>query len=202
MTNALAVVLIVISFLSATTARAAHPESKFLDEAGQTVVRRATVPRDRQPVAEVRLIRRKGAVVIETVVSTFLFQRVVDEIRRSESANWPEQQPGHDDSRRYVRALEEFDHPETAPGTPARRRRRVQMAIEFITAPKGSWVVLSRIELDESGPTGTVTDKHPTNVLAVSRAYAERNMALIAADAFALNEQQARDLTGISTFSK
>ncbi len=187
---------LLLTLLLPAAVHPAQPASRLLDEVGQTIVRRATVPRDRQPVAEVRLIRRKGAVVAETVVSTFLFQRVVDKIRRSEGANWPEQRPGHDDSRRYLHALEDFDQPTASPDTRARRRKRVQMAIEFIMTADAGWVALSRIELDDSKPTGTITKKDPVAILSVSRAYAERNIALIAADAFGLDEQQARMLLG------
>ncbi len=174
-----------------------------LDESKQIIIARSAVPRERKPIGEVRLIRRGNALVVETVLSTFLYSRVTAKLREAELSNWPAGKIGHEDAKSYIEALERFGEDSAPPRGAAMPRsaasikqhhRQVKIAIEFISDPPGAWVVLSQVELDGSPPASLIVAKHPSVTLALSSTYVERNMELILADSFGLDESQSRRL--------
>ena len=78
----------------------------LLDATNDRVLERAYVPSASDKVGEVRLIRRGGADVVQTLLYSKILSRVVAEIRKKELANWPQGAPFHDDALRYVAILD------------------------------------------------------------------------------------------------
>jgi hypothetical protein len=169
--------------LWAVAARGADaPPSPLFATAGESVVAATPVPSPDRRVGEVRLLRRGAAAVVQTVLDTALLRRVVAEIRKKEEPNWPVGRPGHDDSLRYLAALDQVADQIRArrPTDPRRTRRRLHLLIEFALAEKDAAVSISGWRIDD----GHVARIDPIVVLQPSRAYVAANMRLIAADSF------------------
>ena len=78
----------------------------LFDASHDELVRQTVVPSPEQKVGAVRLLRRGGYEVVQTLLYTKVLSRVVAEIRKKELASWSDG-PGHDDSQRYMEALED-----------------------------------------------------------------------------------------------
>jgi len=78
----------------------------LLDASRDEIVRSAVVPSVLLPLAEVRLIRRDGSVVMQTVIASSLLKRVIEEIRNKERSAWKPGAEGYADSERYLAALD------------------------------------------------------------------------------------------------
>jgi hypothetical protein len=155
--------------------------SSRLDPSKDEVVRSAPVPSSWFPQAEVRLIRRGGAVVMQTVIASRLFQQVVREIRRKESSAWPPGRTGHEDSKRYVDALDrayrEVERRFREKDAPGDRRRK--LLIEFVLSEDSSFVAL----LDP--------ERRVLELLPLSRRYVRENMEEIAVDSLGWSRREA-----------
>jgi len=156
------------------------------DAATDRVVKRTIVPDDVRRQGEVRLVARGDAVVVQTLLETRILRRAVAEIRKKEERNWPVGAAGHDDMRRYVDALATVAG-ELGAAHPDQRHR---LLIELVATADGGGVVIGTFEGDEDDgalrPTGARTMATP----AVGRDYLLRNMRLILADAFDLDEDE------------
>jgi hypothetical protein len=167
----------------------------------EVVVDRAFVPSEKRPQGEVRLVRRDGHAVVQTILYTRVLKRVLANISGKERRNWPAGQAGHEEMERYVAALEEYrvkeggtagDESSTGAdaGTAASGRRKT-MLIEFVEAGDRSFVAIGGVELEGSGGDVRIRKRGTPAVLALSSVYVGRNMRLIVADAFGLSPEEA-----------
>lgn len=162
----------------------------LLDAASDQIVRRSFVPSEAQKVGEVRLVRRGSSDVVETLLYSKVLSRVVAEIRKKELANWPPDQPGRDDALRYVEALESVQKQiwDRLPRSEVARDRRQKLIIDFVLTGSSAVVAIGAFEMDETNGEMRVLQREPLVVFEPSRRYAERNMRLIAADSFHVDE--------------
>ncbi|MBP2675398.1 MAG: hypothetical protein H6Q84_2238 [Deltaproteobacteria bacterium] len=170
--------------------------TRLLDGSRDEVVRAEFVPSEEQPVGEVRLVRRGGAVVMQTVLYTALLKRVVAEIRKKETAAWPPARPGHSDAMKYVEAVQSSQAgiQERFRSREDRGDRRQRMLIEFILSEKASIVAIAEPALAEEGGSMRVVARRHGVVLPLSRAYVRGNIYEIAWDALKIPRKESRDL--------
>ena len=165
----------------------------LFDASHDEVVRQTVVPSPEQKVGEVRLVRRGGYDVVQTLLYTKVLSRVVAEIRKKELAAWPDG-PGHEDARRYAEALEAVRRTiwDRMPRDTKTADRRQKLWIEFVLGERAAAVAIGAFEMDdgidETGGGVRVRTREPLVVLEPSRAYIHRNMRLIAADSFHVEE--------------
>jgi hypothetical protein len=156
--------------------------------AADGVERRAVVPEPDRPHGEVRLVRRDGATVVQTLIHSRSVRRVAGAIADKERANWPTGSDGAADAARYIDALAAVSAAvrETAP---AGRDRRRSLCIEF---PAAGPVVVSAAVV-ENGEDGLrlVETVEPRDALDLGVTYVRRNRVLIVADAFGVDETTA-----------
>jgi hypothetical protein len=168
-------------------------QAALLDIGRDVVVDRAFVPSAERPQGEVRIVRRGGHVVVQTVLYTRVLKRVVGAILDKERHNWPAGAAGHADAERYAAALEAFRRAaaERPDQVGAEVDRRVRALIEFIDAPGEPLVAIGGVTLEGTGAAVRVRARAAPAVLALSADYVRRNMALIVADAFSLKPGEA-----------
>lgn len=171
--------------------------SALQDGAHDSVVLRAFVPSGLIPQGEVRLIRRGGAVVMQTVLHTGFLERAVARIRSKELASWPPERAGHEDAIRYVDAVVDAgrrirDSAGTRGGSGGDRRR--SMLIEFILSVAASVVEISEPDVERVDGHLRIVSKRPIAVLELSRSYVRGDIREIARDALGLGEKEAREL--------
>lgn len=144
------------------------------------------VPDPTRKVGEVRLLARGKAVVVQTVLSTKLLDRVTGEIRRKEEANWPAGDPSRD---AYVAALEKVRGiiDKRDPGADWKGRRK-NLLIEFAADDANASVFLGSFKA--SGEDDAVIEREVLETLDLPRSYVLRNMRLILADSFKVAETE------------
>ena len=180
-----AVARVVVCMLACAHAQAVAPIPAF-DASTDRVVKWKIVPNDARHQGEVRLVARGDAVVVQTLLATKVLKRVVAEIRKKEERNWPVGAPGHDDMVRYVDAVSavaeqlEAAHPD----------ERQRLLIEFVATTDGGGIVVGEFEGEEAGGAIRPTSARTIATPAVGRDYLLRNMRLILADAFELDESE------------
>jgi len=197
-TRAAAVFTVLVHAAHGASAAVAPPAelAPLLDGARDRVVRAAFVPSDDQPQGEVRLIRRDGAAVMQTVLYTRFLKRVVAEIRAKELASWPPDRKGRGDALKYIDAVLEARSriQERFPARKNRSDRRQRMLIEFILSDRASIVAISEPELEEENGHVRIVSKRPIAVLDLSRTYVRGDIYEIARDALKLGRMESRDL--------
>lgn len=158
----------------------------LLDASADKTVARAFVPSPEQKVGEVRLIVRGNVNVVQTLLYTKVLSRVVGEIRKKESANWPADRANHADAMRYMDALEQAQ--KTIWGRMPKDKqvddRRQRMIIEFALSQGSGVVMIGAYDMNESGGEVKVVRREPLVTLDLPREYVKRNMQLIVADSF------------------
>lgn len=169
--------------------------SPLLDPSRDVAVRTALVPNTLFPQAEVRLIRRDGSVVMQTVIVSRFLGLVVGEIRRKESSAWTPGRAGHEDSERYVDALDRAYRAEEA-ASRARdggEDRRRSLLIEFVVARDEAFVAI--LDPDVRGEFGDlrVTNRRVLEILPLSRRYVSENLLDIAVDSLGWNRREAEE---------
>ena len=180
---------VLVCMLACAHARAAASMPAF-DAATDRVVRRKIVPNDARHQGEVRLVARGDAVVVQTLLATKVLKRVVAEIRKKEERNWPVGAAGHDDMVRYVDAVSAVAE-QLAAAHPDERQR---LLIELVATADGGGVVVGEFEGDESGGVIHPTSARTIATPSVGRDYLLRNMRLILADAFQVDESDVDEL--------
>ncbi len=172
------------------------PPGRLFDDAQDRIVRSAFVPSEEQRQGEVRLVRRDGAAVMQTVLDTTILKRVVGEIRKKELASWPPGRAGHDDALRYIAALREARDriQERAARRGRRAGRRRTLLIEFILSPDASLVAFAEPEVEEANGHMRVVARRPIETLALSRSYVRGDIYEIARDALGLGKKEAREV--------
>jgi hypothetical protein len=199
---AVAGLLAAVSGAAAAPAAAAGPtaaQAALLDIARDVVVESTFVPSAQRPQGEVRIVRRGGRAVVQTILYTRVLKRVIGAISDKERRNWPAGAAGHADMERYVAALEEFRRAAAARPDQAGAEvdRRVQALIEFIDAPGDPLVAIGGVTLaataGQEGTAGAVRigARATPALLSLSADYVRRNMALIVADAFSVDPGEA-----------
>lgn len=190
--------LLCLALAAASPARAqeAVPArlAPWLDAANDRIVERAWVPSAAKKVGEVRIVKRGAATVAETLLYTKVLSRVVGEIRKKELANWP----GSADAARYVAALEQAQKLiwSRLPTNQRLADRRQKLWIDFVSAPGVAFVAIGAFELEEAQGEVRAVRREPLALLDLAPAYVRRNLALITADAFQLDEAGAVRLLG------
>ena len=172
----------------------------LFDASRDEVVRSTFVPSPQEKVGEVRLVKRGAYDVVQTLLYTKVLSRVVAEIRKKELANWPDG-PGHEGALRYCDALETVRRTiwDRMPRNVQTSDRRQKLFIEFALGERADAVALGAFEMDETSTTDgavRVRSREPLVVHEPSRAYVQRNMRLIAADSFHVEEAALAPLLG------
>lgn len=190
-----AVVVLVGCAATAAATPAAHA-ARLFDDTRDTIVRNAFVPSEDQQQGEVRLLRRGGAAVMQTVLYTRVLKRVVAEIRKKELANWPPDREGYDDSQKYINAILEARNriQERFPERRNRGERRQTMLIEFILSNDASLVAIAEPKLEEANGHMRIVSRRPIAVLELSRTYVRGDIYEIARDALKLGRKESKDL--------
>ena len=172
---------------------AAADRGAALDLARDEILDRAYVPSAERPQGEVRVVRRGGHAVVQTLLYTRVLKRVFGAISEKERRNWPTGAPGHDDAERYLGALDEFQraHGRPADGG-AGGDRRVVVLIEYVDAPPGPFVAVGEADIAGTGGDVRIRGRSSPVVLDLSAAYVRRNMELILADSLGVPEAEAR----------
>ena len=158
------------------------------DAATDRVVTRTVVPDVTRRQGEVRLVTRGDATVVQTLLATKVLRRVVAEIRRKEERNWPADGAGHADMVRYVDAVAAAARELEAAaddGDP-----RLRLLIELVAAGDRGGIVIGEFQGDEVDGVLRPTSVRTMATVAVGRDYLLRNMRLILADAFDLDEDE------------
>lgn len=169
--------------------------TSLLDASRDEVVRSALVPSSLFPQAEVRLLRRGGSVVMQTVIVSRFLRQVVGEIRRKESSAWTPGRAGHGDSERYVEALDRacrtieagFREQDAGSG------RRKSLLIEFVLSREESFVAILDPEVRGDFGDLRVTSRRLLEVLPLSRLYVSENIHEIAIDSLGWSRREAEE---------
>lgn len=131
------------ALLAAAAARAESPPETWL--------RRAFLPSTNNVHGEVRLLRRDGSTCMQTLLYSRYLRRGLHEMARKERLSWPEGLPGHDESARYLAAMEKAKDavlgPAGSTADEAEADVRHKLLIEFTLTPTGACYALSRMEL-------------------------------------------------------
>lgn len=170
---------------AAEVATGASP--RLADASADKVLASTVVPDAVRKVGEVRLLSRGDAVVVQTLLSTKLLSRVVAEIRVKEGRNWP---PDDDSVRAYLAALD------AARGTVEKRdpgldwkERRRRLLIEFAADATDAVVLVGTFRAAEDAKELTPSEREIFSTLVLPRAYVLREVRLILADSFKVDEK-------------
>lgn len=204
MRNAWFPVAVAVSFLAGGASLCPAGEAaSLLDASRDRVARAAPVPSADFPQAEVRLVRRDGAAVVQTVIVSALAGLVVSEIRKKEAALWPPERPGHGDSARYVEALERVYRAAERRfrNRASRRDRRRKLMIEFVLSDEEA--IVAFLEPEVRGVPGGLRlgQRRTLEVLPLSRRYVRENMLEIAMDSLGLSRREAEEALKLSPAS-
>jgi hypothetical protein len=182
------------SLLVVAVAGAAPAPAVPTDAAADRVVKRTDVPDATRKVGEVRLVQRGDAIVVQTLLATKVMSRVLAEIRKKETGNWPADRPGHEDMARYLAAIDEKAEALRSARDAGDGDRRVRLAIELVATKDAEGLVLATFAGDESGGFLAPTDRRVLETVALGRPYVVRNMRLILSDAFHVPEADVDQL--------
>ena len=184
-------ILLMISLLLPAVALAAQKDAEQL-------IQYAQVPAGPPYQGEVRLLRRDSALVVQTLLNSKVMHRVVGTIRKKESQEWPEDQAGSADSRRYaeelVRAYQLIRDRAKDKQKPGDRERHLQLMIEFVLDEHRSYVALYAPTLTLEGERLVLHKKELMKKLPLSRTYVNKNMQLIIQDSFQIEADKAAEL--------
>ncbi len=161
--------------------------SGALDDASHDQVKALkVVPDPQRKVGEVRLLARGSAVVVQTLLSTKLLERVTGEIRKKEEDNWPAGDPSRE---AYLAALDRTRAAvEKRDVGAAWKDRRRRLFIEFAADETSAAVFLGTFRYtDERSST---IEREVLETLELPRSYVLRNMRLILADSFKVAESE------------
>lgn len=168
------------------------PRHEVLQADGEELVRRALIPNERHAHGEVRLVRRDGALCLQTILCTPELERMVKAIDREERRHWPAGADGHADSRAFLAylGLATADalelHRTVDEGSDARRK----LLIELILDGDEAWFGFASPEIDTSQGRLDVVPGHVLSWNEASTLYLSRAMRLQLAEAFHLNATQ------------
>ncbi len=161
-------------------------ETSPADPARDILVRKVFIPSEKRIHGELRLVKRGNATVLQTLLYSRFLRLGLDSIRSKELYYWPASQPGHEDSARYLAAIEsakktvfaDFDAREDK-GDP-----RQKMLIEFVLSKGEASFAVCEVELDQQGQQVTIRSRKLLVIESVSRAYVARAMKIQADNGF------------------
>ena len=161
--------------------------------AGDVIVDRVLVPSAERPQGEVRIVRRNGRPVVQTLLYTRVLKRVLGAIAEKERRGWPEASAGHADAQRYLGALETFQQEALARRDAAgpEADRYVKALIEFVDAAAGPFVAIGGAQIEVTKNEMRLVGRSTPVVLELSPEYVLHNMRLIVADAFHITPEEA-----------
>ena len=193
--------VLLASLVAAAVAGAATPPSTVPTDAGlDRVVTRTDVPDATRKVGEVRLVQRGDAIVVQTLLATKVMSRVLSEIRKKETGNWPEGQPGREDMERYMAAVER--NADALRDERDAGDRRIRLAIELVATKDAQELVLATFAGGEVGGYLAPTERRVLETVALGRPYVVRNMRLILADSFHVPEADVDQLAPLGPIAK
>jgi len=150
------------------------------DRSRDAIVARKVIEARGRDHGELRLVRRGGAAVVQTLLVTRSLKRAVARIRDKEAANWPQDGHGYGASRVYVEAVEEAAAQVLeAPRTDRHRR----LLIEIELSGNAGRIALSKPTTRAGADGITLVTSEPITRLDVPCSWARREIALIAGDA-------------------
>ena len=187
-------VLLASLVAAAVAGAAASAPTVPTDAAADRVVKRTDVPDATRKVGEVRLVQRGDAIVVQTLLATKVIARVLAEIRKKETANWPADRQGHDDMERYLTAIDESAETLRGERDAGDGDRRVRLVIELVATKDAQGLVLATFAGGETGGFLAPTDRRVLETVALGRPYVVRNMRLILADSFHVPEPDVDQL--------
>jgi len=191
------------SLAAVAVARSAVPAPAVpTDAAADRVVKRTDVPDPTRKVGEVRLVQRGDAIVVQTLLATKVLSRVLTEIRKKETGNWPEGQPGREDMERYLGAIERNAETLRGERDAADGDRRVRLAIELVATKDAEGLVLATFAAEVTTGYLAPTDRRVLETVALGRPYVVRNMRLILSDAFHVPETEVDGLAPLGPIAK
>lgn len=174
----------------------AKAHAAVLFGAPETVVRRAVIAAGAYPHGELVVLRRGDALVVRTTLVSALLGRGLQAIRRKEQARWPEGRPGHDDSLRYLHALDEGE--DAARDEFLRRRNpnddRRKMMIELVASGDAAFFAVYAIDARRDGDVFEVISARPVEVEDASPAYVAGAMRAQASGAFGISGAELEKL--------
>jgi hypothetical protein len=194
--------VLLASFAVAAVSFAAAPTGPPSDAAADRVVMRTDVPDTTRKVGEVRLVQRGDAIVVQTLLSTKVISRVLAEIRKKETANWPAGQAGHDDMEHYLAAVDRNAEELRGERDAEDGDRRVRLAIELVATKDAEGLVLATFGGGEAGGYLAPTERRVLETVALGRPYVVRNMRLILADSFHVPEADVDHLAPLGPIAK
>jgi hypothetical protein len=161
-------------------------ETALADPVRDVLIRKAFIPSEKRIHGELRLVKRGGAMVLQTLLYSRFLRLGLDSIRSKELYYWPPSQPGHEDSARYLAAIEsakknifaDFDARED------KSDPRQKMLIEFVLSKDDASFAVCEVELDQKGREVTIRSRKPLVVERASRAYIARAMKIQADNGF------------------
>jgi len=166
---------------------AAAATARLADASADKVEASVVIPDAVRKVGEVRLLSRGGAVVVQTLLSTRLLSRVIAEIRIKEGRNWP----ADDESvRAYLAALDSarVAVEKRDPGLEWKERRR-RLLIEFAADATDAVVLVGTFRTADDAKELTVTEREVFSTLVLPRAFILKEIRLILADSFKVDEK-------------
>ena len=190
------------SLAVAAVAGAAAPTGVPSDAAADRVVMRTDVPDATRKVGEVRLVQRGDATVVQTLLATKVMTRVLSEIRKKETTNWPVGQPGREDMERYLAAIERNAEALRGERDAEDGDRRVRLAIELVATKDAEGLVLATFGGGEDSGYFAPTDRRVLETVVLGRPYVVRDMRLILADAFHVPEADVDQLAPLGPIAK
>ena len=183
-----------VLFVSLAVAAVAGAATLPSDVVGDRVVKRTDVPDATRKVGEVRLVQRGDAIVVQTLLATKVMSRVLSEIRKKETTNWPAGQPVHEDMERYLAAIERNAEALRAERDAQAGDRRMRLAIELVATKDAEGLVLATFGGGETGGYLAPTERRVLETVTLGRPYVVRNMRLILADSFHVSEADVDQL--------
>jgi hypothetical protein len=181
----LASLLLVLTCAASAAAVVPPRLAPWLDASRDQLRQRVFVPSPEQRVGEVRILRRGEATVVETLIYSKVASRVVGEIRKKETANWP----GSADVAAYLAALSQVQKTvERALPSDRSADRTQRIWIDFVAAPAAAFIAIGAFQSTLENGEVKVVSREALAVLEPSREYVERNQRLIAADSFQVED--------------
>jgi len=168
----------------------------LVDGARDVMTERAFVPSERNVHGEVRVLRRDGAVCVQTLLYSRILRRGIAGIEKKEREAWPSDHEGFDDSSEYLTSLESaskeiLDRWETN-HDPSDAKQK--MAIEFVMSDTKAFYAIYDVKLTDSSDGMQIEDKDLVVLRDASPSYVSRAMRLMVSSAFHIDDSTARKL--------
>jgi predicted RND superfamily exporter protein len=185
--------------LAGAVPAAGADRAPLLDPRSDRELRHAFLPSERNVHGELRLVRRGDAWVLQTLLYTHQLRRGVQRMRRKELYAWPEEQPGREDSQRYLADLERaadraIERARAAPPKADVESSLQTLLIELVLDRRDALWAFYDVELAGDGARRRVVARTPFLVGEASRVYLRRAFEVQAAAGFDLAPPELAEL--------